>query len=381
MRLLLLTIDFPPARGGVQNLLARLADGLAETHDVRVLTRRQPEDAQWDQGRSYQVVRAPASGFLPLDLWWLIFRAFLEVVRQRPGLIICGHVLLGPFCRLASWLFRIPYIAMAYAYEVRAPKMRHVAGLALRGAARIVTISEFSREAVLAYGIPAGSITVIRPGPALAGGIEAGAKGDVPLPDPDARILLSVSRLAERYKGHDMVIRALPLIRAKVPGVTYAIVGDGWLRPYLERLAASLGTRDAVVFAGEVSDAELDTWYRRCEVFILASRESAVGGGSEGYGIVFVEANLRGKPVIGGRSGGIPDAVVDGVTGLLVNPEDAGEIADAVILLLCDRPLAARLGVAGHRRAREELSWKNYVSAFDRVIASFGKTPRTPTTT
>jgi len=84
--------------------------------------------------------------------------------------------------------------------------------------------------------------------------------------------------------------------------------------------------------------------------------------------------------VIGGRSGGIPDAVIDEVTGLLVNPEDAGEIADAVVRLLSDDQLAARLGAEGRRRAQEELSWENYVSAFDRVIASVGDPylPRQP---
>lgn len=381
MRILLLTIDFPPAPGGVQNLLARLADGLARRHRVRVLTRAQRCDVQWDRERFYRVIRTPSPGFLSFDLGWLLLRACAEILCHRPDLVICGHILLGPFCMLLARAFRIPYIAMAYAYEVRAPRMRQIAGVALRGATRVVTISEFSRQAILAHGILADRIAVIRPGPALTRHDGTGMiRQQLPAKAGD-RILLSVSRLAERYKGHDMVIRALPLIYAKVPDVRYVIVGDGWLRPYLERLAISLGVRDAIVFVGEVSDADLDAWYRRCDIFILASRESAVGGGSEGYGIVFVEANLRGKPVIGGRSGGIPDAVIDEVTGLLVNPEDAGEIADAVVRLLSDDQLAARLGAEGRRRAQEELSWENYVSAFDRVIASVGRPLSTSPTT
>jgi len=271
-------------------------------------------------------------------------------------------------CRVVSWILRIPYIAMVYAYEVRAPKMCSIAGMAVRGAARVVTISEFSRRAVSAHGVPAEHVTVIRPGPALDAQMESDASREEMGPRLDGRILLSVSRLVDRYKGHDMVIRALPLILAKVPDVRYVIVGDGWLRPDLERLAVSLGVQDAVIFAGEVSDAALDAWYRRCDVFILASRESGVDGGSEGYGIVFVEANLRGKPVIGGRSGGIPDAVLDGVTGLLVNPSDVGEVADAVVQLLNDPTLAARLGDEGRRRALEELSWSRYVSGFTEVM-------------
>src|SRR6185295_16313012 len=111
------------------------------------------------------------------------------------------------------------------------------------------------------------------------------------------------------------------------------VVGDGPRRPYLERLAASLNVSDAVRFVGGASDAEVDAWYRRCDVFVLAGRESEVSGGAEGYGLVFVEANLRGKAVVGGRSGGIPDAIVDGETGLLVDPLDIGAITDAIVRL------------------------------------------------
>ena len=100
-------------------------------------------------------------------------------------------------------------------------------------------------------------------------------------------------------------------------------------------------------FVGQVGDDEVDAWYHACDVFVLASRESDVSGGAEGYGIVFVEASLRGKPVVGGRSGGIPDAVIDGETGLLVDPSDPADIAEAVTRLLTERELADRLGRGG----------------------------------
>jgi phosphatidylinositol alpha-1,6-mannosyltransferase len=178
-----------------------------------------------------------------------------------------------------------------------------------------------------------------------------------------------VGRLVDAYKGHDMVIRAMPLILAKAPGTRYVIVGDGPLRAWLARLAASLGVADAVRFVGEVADDEVDAWYRRCDVFVLASRESEVSGGAEGYGLVFVEASLHGKPLVAGRSGGIPDAVIDGETGLLVDPLDPGDIADAITRVLGEPDLAARLGRAGHRRAVEELSWPRSAEQFARLLA------------
>jgi phosphatidylinositol alpha-1,6-mannosyltransferase len=365
MRLLLLTIDFPPARGGVQKLLAQLAAGLSQTRAVTVVTPATPGANAWDAMQPFGVARSWPPGSGRLALAGLYARALVETLRRRPRVIVCGHVLLGPLCRTIRALFGVPYVAMAYAYEIRAPRMRAIAGLALRGATRVVTISEFSRRAVEAHGVAAPAITVIRPGAAEVGGTAPLS----PPPTGGRRILLSVGRLVDAYKGHDMVIRALPLILAKAPQTQYVVVGDGPLRQYLERLAASLGVAPAVRFVGEASDDEVDAWYRGCDVFVLASRESAVNGGAEGYGLVLVEASLRGKPVVGGRSGGIPDAVIDGETGLLVDPTDPADIAEAITRLLTERELAERLGRGGRRRAVEDLSWPEYAERFSRVLA------------
>ncbi len=366
MRLLLLTIDFPPARGGVQQLLAQLAAGLARTWQITVVTPATPGDAAWDAAQPYAVIRSrPLAGGRPA-LAALQVRAVVELLRRRPHVIVCGHVLLGPLCRLVSVVFGVPYVAMAYAYEFRAPRMRPIARLALRGARRVVTISEFGRRAVEAYGIAPDTVDVIHPGAAVG----TAGPPDAALAEPaEARVLLSVGRLVDAYKGHDMVIRAMPLILVREPNARYVVVGDGPRRQYLDRLAASLSVSHAVRFVGQVSDAEVDAWYRRCDVFVLAGRESGVSGGAEGYGIVFVEANLRGKPVVGGRSGGIPDAVVDGETGILVDPLDAADIADAITRLLGEPGLAARLGDAGRRRALDELAWPRYTERFARILA------------
>ena len=365
MRLLLLTIDFPPARGGVQNLLATLAGGLAEASVVTVVTPATAGDREWDVTQPFRVIRARPLRWARLAMAMLHLRALLEVLRRRPQVIVCGHVLLGPLCRTIRAVFGVPYVAMAYAYEIRAPRMRSIARMALRGATRVVTISEFSRRAVEAHGVTGAAITVLRPGAVVTGGpapaLRPAARG--------RRVLLSVGRLVDAYKGHDMVIRAMPLILAKAPDTEYVIVGDGPLRPHLARLAASLGVATAVRFVGQAGDDEVDAWYHACDVFVLAGRESAVSGGVEGYGIVFVEANLRGKPVVGGRSGGIPDAVIDGETGLLVDPNDPADIAEAVTRLLSEPELAERLGRGGRRRVIEDLSWPEYTERFSRVLS------------
>jgi phosphatidylinositol alpha-1,6-mannosyltransferase len=364
MRLLLLTIDFPPGRGGVQTLLAQLATGLARTWDVVVVTPAAAGDQRWDAAQVYAVRRSRPAAWGLAALVGLHARALVELLRRRPDVLVCGHVLLGPFCRLVSALLRVPYVAMAYAYEIRAPRLRPIAGLALRGARRVVTISEFSRRAVQAHGVAPASVVVVHPG-----AVERAPATTSTREPASGRVVLTVGRLVDGYKGHDMVIRAMPLILARVPGVRYVVVGDGPRRAYLERLAVAHGVSHAVRFVGEVSDDEVDAWYRRCDVFVLAGRESDADGGAEGYGIACVEASLRGKPVVGGRSGGIPDAVVDGETGMLVDPLDPADIADAVTRLLAEPELAARLGRAGRRRALDELAWSRVTERMSRVLA------------
>ncbi|HUK63489.1 MAG TPA: glycosyltransferase family 4 protein, partial [Dongiaceae bacterium] len=330
MRLLLLTIDFPPARGGVQSLLAQLATGLSGAGPVTVVTPAMAGDREWDAVQPFRVIRSGARVRGRLALVALQACALVEVLRRRPRVIVCGHVLLGPLCRVIHAVLGIPYVAMTYAYEIRAPRMRRIAGAALRGASRVVTLSEFGRRAVQAHGVAAAAISVFHPGAALSAAADAaiGTEADAARsPETDGRrIVLSVGRLVDAYKGHDMVIRAMPLILARVPAAEYVVVGDGALRAYLQRLAASLGVAGRVRFVGEVDDHALDAWYRACDVFVLAGRDSTISGGAEGYGLVLVEAGLRGKPVVGGRSGGIPDAVVDGETGLLVDPGDLADI-------------------------------------------------------
>jgi phosphatidylinositol alpha-1,6-mannosyltransferase len=169
--------------------------------------------------------------------------------------------------------------------------------------------------------------------------------------------LLSVSRLADTYKGHDTTIRALPLVRAKVPNARYVIAGGGPLRDYLARVAESAGVADHVEFLGDVSDADLPGLYRSADVLVTLSRESATAGGAEGFGIVCLEAAACGIPVVAGRSGGLPDAVEDGVTGFLVDPSDIGAAADTIVSLLTDSTRARAMGEAGRARVLERFTW------------------------
>jgi phosphatidylinositol alpha-1,6-mannosyltransferase len=172
------------------------------------------------------------------------------------------------------------------------------------------------------------------------------------------RVILTLARVVER-KGHDLVIRALPRIREQVSEVRYVIAGpdDGGETDRLRGLAEELGVGHAVEFTGGLSADEIPLYYNACEVYVMPSREVTRTGDTEGFGITFLEANACGKPVIGGRSGGVVDALEDGVTGFLVDPTDAEDLANRIILLLSDPELASRMGRAGRARVVASYSW------------------------
>jgi len=168
------------------------------------------------------------------------------------------------------------------------------------------------------------------------------------------RWLLSVSHLAP-HKGIDTVMHALALLDGKEADVRYAVAGEGEGRRDLEHLAEKLGLRDRVRLLGGVPDADLPALYNLADVYVGASRRTPLS--VEGFGIALAEAASAARPVVAGRSGGIPEAVKDGETGLLVDPERPEAVADAVRRLLRDPKLARRLGAAGRREIERYYNW------------------------
>ena len=161
-----------------------------------------------------------------------------------------------------------------------------------------------------------------------------------------------------KRKGHRNIVQALPKVLEKVPEAVYLIVGEGTEEDELRQLARHCGVEHQVIFAGSVSPEELPLYYNTGDVFIMTSREIEEEGDFEGFGIVFLEANACGKPVIGGNSGGVKDAIVEGETGLLIDPLNPAKIAAALIRLLTEKSLAGRLGKKGRERVEKELSWR-----------------------
>jgi phosphatidylinositol alpha-1,6-mannosyltransferase len=167
-------------------------------------------------------------------------------------------------------------------------------------------------------------------------------------------VLLTVGRLTRR-KGHDRVLDALARLRGHTPDLAWLVLSDGEIETELKAQCTALGLDDVVRWVGPVPSAELPRYYAVADVFVHPNRTLA-DDDVEGFGMVFLEASASGVPVIGGRSGGVPDAVSDGETGLLVEGDAVDAVADAIASLAGDPARRERMGEAGRRWARR-FSW------------------------
>jgi phosphatidylinositol alpha-1,6-mannosyltransferase len=168
-------------------------------------------------------------------------------------------------------------------------------------------------------------------------------------------------------KNIDGVLKALRQIIGQVPEVRYLIAGDGEERESLEKLRDALGLQPYVLFLGNIEHSKLPSFYCASDLFILPSYE--VKGNVETFGISFIEASACGKPVIAGKGGGVEDAVIDGETGLLVDPCDIDEIAAAILHLLTDHKLACQMGENGRRKAEQLFSWEKVGERLNKIIS------------
>jgi phosphatidylinositol alpha-1,6-mannosyltransferase len=177
-------------------------------------------------------------------------------------------------------------------------------------------------------------------------------------------VLLTVGRLVRR-KGVDLVLEALAACTDK--SLVYVIIGSGPEEASIKELIHELGLQDQVRLLLDVDDEEKAHWFQVADIFVMTSRDEA--GDYEGFGIVYLEAGLAGKPVIAARGGGVADAVIDKETGLLVKPGDINELKAAIIKLKNYEGLRIRLGDNGRRRAQSEFNWEGQAGKIFDIIA------------
>jgi phosphatidylinositol alpha-1,6-mannosyltransferase len=355
VRSLVVTNDFPPRPGGIQafvhSLASRQPDG-----EVVVYAPAWKGAAAFDASQPFPVVRHPTSLMLPTPD---VLRRAREVARAEA----CDRVWFGaaaPLGLLAGRLGLDRAVASTHGHEVGwalLPGARQVLGRIGRDADVVTFLGEYTRSR-LARAVPAPKLArlpsgvdtaLFRPG---CGGDEVRRRHGL----ADRPVVVCVSRLVPR-KGQDVLIRALPAIRAAVPGAALLLVGGGPDAPRLHRLAGEQGVADHVVLTGSVPWAELPAHYDAGDVFAMPCRTRRGGLEVEGLGIVFLEASATGLPVVAGRSGGSPDAVLDGTTGHVVDGTSVPAVAQQVSALLADPARCRVMGEAGRAWVEQEWRW------------------------
>jgi phosphatidylinositol alpha-1,6-mannosyltransferase len=356
-RVLLVTPDFPPAFGGIQRLMHELALHL-ECGETRVVALGGEGADSFDRGEALSIVRATGHGLVghPGAIAALNARAVVEALRFRPHVVLSAHIYTSPAALAIRRMLQAPYVQYLHGREVIIRPRLTRAGL--RGAAAVIAVSSYTQQLALEHGAVAERIHRIPPGIDLADELAPERSG--------TPTVVTIARLEQRYKGHDVLIRALPLVRSRVSDTRLIVIGNGPMQPVYESLARSLGLDGGVEFAGALDDVARDRALDRAHVFAMTSRLPLDGGG-EGFGIVYLEAAGHGLPAVAGNVAGAVDAVVHGETGLLVNPTDHVAVADALTTLLASPETAERLGRAGAERAME-FAWPKIARRVEDVL-------------
>ena len=345
LRALVLTPDFPPEFGGIQLLMYRLVTHF-EQIEPTIVTLGSDGARHFDRTQSLRIVRIPSSPLhaRAVAIGLLNARGVAEGLRLRPDVVLCGHISASPAARALRRGLGIPYIQYLHGREV-VTRPRLTSG-GVRAATAVVAVSRYTEQLAIAHGADERKVHRIPPG------VDPPAGPAVRRAPNGSSTIVSISRLDQRYKGLDVLLRAMPLVRTRAPHARLVVVGDGPRRGAYEHLAQAVGAARYVSFLGALPDPQRDAVLESADVFAMPSRLPSDGGG-EGFGIVYLEAAAHGVPAVAGAVAGALDAVVDGETGVLVDPTDHVAVADAISGLLSDRSRAAALGRAGAEHARE----------------------------
>ncbi|MFG3579182.1 glycosyltransferase family 4 protein [Micromonospora chersina] len=360
-RTLLITNDFPPRPGGIQSFVHNLAVR-QPPGSVVVYASSWRGAAKFDADQPFEVVRERTKVLLPTPL---VARRAARLARAYD----CDTVWFGaaaPLGLLAAGLRRRAGIrravALTHGHEAgwaALPGARSALRRIGRGVDVTTYLGEYTRVRLARV---LDGVTELR---RLAPGVDVdtyhpGVDGErvrLRLGLADRPVVVCVSRLVPR-KGQDMLIRAMPEIRRRVPDAALLVVGGGPYRATLEKLARHTGVERDVVFTGSVPSAELPAHYAAGDVYAMPCRTRNRGLDVEGLGIVYLEASATGLPVVAGDSGGAPDAVREGETGYVVRGRDVAQLADRVATLLADRDLARQFGAAGRAWVEREWRWE-----------------------
>jgi len=373
LKLLIVAIDYPPNSGGIATYGLQLANALSAEHDVTVFASGMDQDG--DREQAFTTIRsASCSVFRHLQFAWKLLRLldngqFDAVLHTTWPTALIGYLFLKNH--------HPPYFISAHASEIlddRTSWRRTIKGTLkalkismLRQAAGVFPVSNYTAELLKAMGVEESTIQVINNGvdPDQFHSVKRSGFHSPPR-------LLTVARL-DKHKGHDVVLKVMSKLKKKGISLSYQIVGKGDEEEHLKSLASQLDITDSVDFKGFVSESERAQIYANSDIFIMLSRE--IKGRLdliEGFGISFLEAGAAALPVIAGKSGGVSDAVRDGVTGYLIDPEDEGRVEAVLTKMIENENETIQMGRNGRTWIEEEMGWQHVASRVTAAIQKMG---------
>ncbi|MFA4941760.1 MAG: glycosyltransferase family 4 protein [Patescibacteria group bacterium] len=349
MKTLLLTLEYPPFKGGVANYYENLVK-------------------HWPQPDKIFVLKNDGNSLINNRIWpkWLpaLFKLKEEIKEKKINNILVGQILpLGTVALLVSKFKKIEYSVIIHGLDfslaLRNARKRWLTKKILSGSKNIICGNSYTAELVKNFLGEDKKIITVNPGVNnIAANPETIKKIKEKYSLKDKSIILTIGRIIKR-KGIDTTLKSLPEVFKKIPNLIYVIAGSGSEEENIKKIIADLNLEKNVLTIKNITDEGKNAWYEICDIFIMPARN--INGDYEGFGIVYLEANLAGKPVIAGKSGGVGDAVIDGKNGLLVDPKNYEEISTAIFDLIKNEDKRKKLGEWGRERAIKDFNWTKQI--------------------
>lgn len=381
---LIITLEYPPKVGGIASYVDQFALAMGDPSEVMVYAPQMKDAKKWDNIREFAIVRKKP--YFPRFIWprWLrmYFQVRKIVKEQGIGMLYIHHTLpVGYIGYLIKKRLKIPFILFSHGTDVLAGtrtnwKKRMVRMVAKEARAMVFNseslkrrllrvLPEFEKKSLVLYPCPDEDLytpvdpvflDALRQRYALQG----------------KKVMLSIGRI-EEGKGYTHMVRLLPTLLKRIPNLVWIVIGEGPKRKQMIASIQEKGLHNVVRYLGEVPHQEIKPFYYLADMFALLTHPD--NGKEEGLGLVFLEAAAAGLPVVAGRSGGVPEAVLHTQTGVIVDIYKGDtQVVDAMYQLLSNKEYAQRLGEQAKARMKSEFRWRNQMSRLAPWISEKPKT-------
>jgi len=381
MKALLVSSQYPPLEAGVPNFNYHISK-MMTSKEFAVLTSNVPDSEKVDKKLAFNVYRHKFLTGYKLNFSPLFFLRhipllfyFIRIIRrEKVDIVIQGEG--RPFLMLLSYiaykLFNVPYVVFHHgdgANPYSSRKSDVIVKFLIQKSLGVIANSEFTKERVIKkYSMDPEKIKILYPGvntDFFTCGIDTTSlmnKHNL----MNKKIIMTVGRLDKR-KGHDHVIKSIPYLVKEIPNLIYLVIGNGDDKPRLESIINELQLHDYVLFTGSASLEDLPAYYNLCDLFVMPNRE-VDDGDTEGFGMVFIEANSCCKAEVAGYYGGAIEAVEDGVNGVFTDANDPEAIANTIIRLLTDNEMRTQLERKARERVMNNFTWETKQTKFKAIL-------------